>query len=125
MKLNNLLEAKWINVIGGANAGSPGYKYPDSHPHEVVDDVGTWLHGTSDLFLDNIKANGLTNGRNHLTREREVAVFSANRAVKRWGGNPVILIVDGSKLPEDLVGTAVDSFTGAVPPGAILKVTSL
>ena len=127
MRLSALSEATWIKVIGGANSNAPGYSWPLSHPHEVLVAPGLWLHGTSDRFLDSIMDNGLRPANNlHLTQSRKLAVFSARRAVERFGGGPVILTVSVADLDLTLVGTSVDSSTVAVIPSrAIVRVQEL
>jgi len=129
MKLSLIAEARWIEVTGGAQSGEPDYVWPWSHPHTVHQSPGgPWFHGTTDLKLESIKENGLSPEHSagkpfcHITKQRSLAVFSAKRAVSRWGGNPIILTIDGDKLSQDLMGCKGDSKIESVPPEAITKV---
>lgn len=136
MRLCNIYEGRWIEVTGGANSLVPGYSYPWSHPHVIHDNVRVWYHGTSDIYIDSIKSVGLNNllasndtrtrrgddSVQHLTGELKLAKGIARNKAARVGGRPVIVIVDGSKLPSDMYGTITDSMVDSVPVGAIVDI---
>ncbi len=148
MKLNNITEARWIKVTGGANSLAPNYTYPWSHPHEIHTEPMLWFHGTSDVYLDSIKSNGLNNllspedmrtrvhnapwlspqdirwrvSQQHMTQEIELAETISRRCAAKTGGRPIIVVIDSSKLTTDLYGTETDSKTETVVPEAIVDI---
>ena len=149
MKINHIVEARWIKVTGGANSLAPNYSYPWSHPHEVHTEPMLWYHGTSDVYLDSIKSNGLNNllspkdlrtrvdnapwlspqdsrrallSQQHMTQELDLAETIARRNAAKTGGKPIIVVIDSSKLTTDLYGTETDSHTETVVPEAIVDI---
>ncbi len=123
-KTDGLAEARWVRVLGGADSTEPDYVYPWSHSHEIIEAPDQWFHGTTDARLEAIRANGLNNSKNYLTRQRSLAAFSANRAAKRFGGNPIILTISLGNLDIEIAGTGTDSATTSpIPPSAITKIS--
>lgn len=121
--------AKWVKVTGGANSNEPGYEYPWSHPHEVLNAPSVWFHGTSSIYIDNILRDGLApnnpgGGRSavHLTLDREFVEKVAINKAKKVGGDPVVLVVDVSGLDILIVGTDFDSHTVDMIPPNVLAV---
>lgn len=136
MKINHIVEARWIRVTGGTNSLAPNYSYPWSHPHEIHTEPMLWYHGTSDIYLDSIKSNGLNNllspsdlrirvgdkSAQHMTLELSLAEHLARRRAASTGGNPIIVVIDSSKLTTDLYGDETDSYTETVMPEAIVDI---
>jgi len=125
-KLHNILieglivESKIYHVIGGAMYGT---KYPEGFPHKIIDAPKEVFHGTSDLSIKGIKRAGLDT-KNHITAKRDIAIYSAHRAVARFGGNPVVIVIDTTKLADlSLGGTMVDfGIMKSIPPDAITRI---
>lgn len=115
-----LFEAKWMKITGGVI--NP--KRMEDYPHEILEAPDIWWHGTTDKFIEEIKRNGLNPP--YLTQRRDLANFSARRAAKRFGGNPIVLIISTENLDITLIGTKLDSKTeSTIPPEAIIKVRQL
>lgn len=123
MKLKMLNEAKFFKITGGAI--SPPAVYPHDFPHEIIDAPDIWYHGTTDKHLDFILKNGLNKGT-HITQDRKLANFSGHRAVHRWGGKPITLILSLKDLDLTILGTKLDSRVDKeIPPSAITKVHNI
>jgi hypothetical protein len=66
-------------------------------------DFGTYYHGTSSIFLEMIQQQGLKAG-SYVSLDEDYALYEAKNTVngeeghKATGGDPVVIIIDGSKL---------------------------
>jgi len=116
MRLKIINESKMKLIIKGAIGA-------ENRPYEIVEIPQIMLHGTSDLSTKGIMTFGF-DINSHVTINKKLANWSAHRAVTRFGGNPVIVTIDTSKL-EDFTfeGTFIDARTiKPIPPNAIAKI---
>ena len=120
MKLSQITESKIYKVVGGAQLGT---KYPEKFPHQIIDAPNQLLHGTSDLSIKRLKKTGFST-HNHLTANRKLAAYSAHRAVARFGGNPVVIVINTTGLDDlSLGGTLTDLHVlKPIPPSTINRI---
>lgn len=119
MKLTSISEAKWIEITGGHNP-TKGEARPERH-HKSAPDI--WWHGTSTNKLPEIQENGLGIGRGpHITRERNLARFSALRAAARFGGEPIVLQITTKRLDDTITGTTMDSSSRNPIPSQFISI---
>lgn len=107
---------KLILALSDRNKGPGGWSYQDFPTPKYL------YHGTSSLFLPQIKLEGLSGRRIHLTMQRSLGNFSAKRATFRFGGEPVVLTIDAHhRSLYGLVakGSKVDMTISHVPYEAI------
>jgi len=120
MRLSWITESDIYKVIAGATTKE---KYPEEFPHKIVAAPAQLFHGTSSLSIKGIKTSGLDIGQ-HLTNNRKLGVYSAHRAVARFGGDPVVVVFDTTGLEDlSLGGTLVDlQILKPVPPNAMIRI---
>ena len=85
-----------------------------------------YFHGTSDLFIDAIREEGLISeeGEIHCDSERYTAGVYAQQKVDRIGGKPIIVTIESDEVPGDLVVWLFGDYFSAksIPPEAIIGI---
>lgn len=120
MKLKIMSESTIIKVVGGAMLPA---KYPEDFPHIIQQAPKFLLHGTSSSHVEGIKKTGFAIN-NHLTNSQSLAASSAHRAVYRFGGEPVVVVVDTSHLEDLSLGGTLNDLNVLKPiPGSAIART--
>lgn len=116
MKLSQINEAKYNMFLGGRQDDPSAYK--------IIDIPVILYHGTSSKSSEEFKTNGFQAGV-HFTPTRSYGNFSALRAVRRWGGDPIVFVISTENLPDDVIAQGIKDelqFDIDLDPSVIQKI---